>query len=117
MPSGDAELDALLGRRAGARHQRLAHRRGRVWGSPHIALTYAIAAAGRNEHSAIFAFDEGRGIVNARAKTLGLPLEAAMASGYIGIQQIDPTELSPGELTNLVRTESGGRQGWHCDYR
>jgi circadian clock protein KaiC len=43
--------------------------------------------------------------MNARAKTLGLPLEAAVASGYIGIQQIDPAELSPGEFANRVRRE------------
>jgi circadian clock protein KaiC len=32
-------------------------------------------------------------------------LEAAIASGHIVIQQIDPAELSPGEFANLVRKE------------
>jgi circadian clock protein KaiC len=74
-------------------------------GKSSIALTYAIAAAARNEYSVIFAFDEGQGTMNARAKTLGLPLEAAIASGHIVIRQIDPAELSPGEFANLVRKE------------
>ncbi|MBV9726637.1 MAG: circadian clock protein KaiC [Gammaproteobacteria bacterium] len=104
VPSGNAELDALLGGGL-ERGTNALLIGGAGLGKSSIALTYAIAAAGRNEHSAIFAFDEGRGTVNARAKTLGLPLEAAMASGYIGIQQIDPAELSPGEFANLVRTE------------
>jgi circadian clock protein KaiC len=66
-------------------------------------LTYAIAAYQRGEPSVIFAFDEGRGTMNARARTLGLPLEDAVASGAIQIEQIDPAELSPGEFAHLVR--------------
>jgi circadian clock protein KaiC len=72
-------------------------------GKSSIALTYAIAAAARGEQSIIFAFDEGRGTVDARARTLGLPLEAALESGSIIIQQIDPAELAPGEFAERVR--------------
>jgi circadian clock protein KaiC len=72
-------------------------------GKSSIALTYAIAAYQRGEHSVIFAFDEGRGTMNARARTLGLPLEDAVAGGAIQIEQIDPAELSPGEFAHLVR--------------
>ena len=74
VSSGNAELDALLG--GGLERGTNALLIGAAGvGKSSLALTYAIAAAARNEHSAIFAFDEGRGTMSARAKTLGLPLE------------------------------------------
>jgi circadian clock protein KaiC len=72
-------------------------------GKSSLALTYAIAAAARGEHSVIFAFDEGRGTMTARAKTLGLPLQERLDSGMIGVQQIDPAEMAPGEFADAVR--------------
>jgi circadian clock protein KaiC len=72
-------------------------------GKSSVALSYAIAAAGRGEHAVYYAFDEGRGTLEARARTLGLPLDAALASGHVRLQQIDPAELSPGEFTANVR--------------
>ena len=68
-----------------------------------MALTYAIAAASRNERSALFAFDEGRGTMSARAKTLGLPLQEGLDKGLIDFQQIDPAEMAPGEFADAVR--------------
>jgi circadian clock protein KaiC len=103
VPSGNAELDLLLG--GGLERGTNALLIGAAGvGKSSIALTYAIAAAARGEHSAIFAFDEGTGTMRARAKTLGLPLQAAVDSGHIRIRQIDPAELSPGEFASLVRT-------------
>ena len=102
VPSGNTELDLLLG--GGLERGTNALLIGAAGvGKSSIALTYAIAAAARGEHAVVFAFDEGRGTMNARAKTLGLPLEAAVAAGIISIQQIDPAELSPGEFAHLVR--------------
>jgi circadian clock protein KaiC len=72
-------------------------------GKSSVALTYAIAAAGRGEHSAIFSFDEGRGTLIARARSLKLPLEPAIETDLIRYQQIDPAEMSPGEFASLVR--------------
>ena len=57
----------------------------------------------RQERSAIFAFDEGRGTMSARAATLGLPLADCIANGLIDIQQIDPAEMAPGEFASAVR--------------
>ncbi len=102
VPSGNAELDTLLG--GGLERGTNALLIGAAGvGKSSIALTYAIAAAERDEHSVIFAFDEGKGTMNARAKTLGLPLQAAVEGGAIRIEQIDPAELSPGEFADLVR--------------
>lgn len=101
-PSGNAELDKLLG--GGLERGTNALLIGSAGvGKSSLALTYAIAAADRGEHSVFFAFDEGRGTVEARARTLGLPLNKHLESGLIRFQQIDPAELSPGEFAANVR--------------
>ncbi|HLY04753.1 MAG TPA: ATPase domain-containing protein [Rhizomicrobium sp.] len=101
-PSGNAELDQLLG--GGLERGTNALLIGAAGvGKSSLALTYVIAAAERGEHAVFFAFDEGRGTVEARARTLGLPLEKHVASGLIRFKQIDPAELSPGEFAADVR--------------
>ncbi|MBV8751858.1 MAG: AAA family ATPase [Hyphomicrobiales bacterium] len=101
-PSGNAELDQLLG--GGLERGTNALLIGGAGvGKSSLALTYAIAAAERGEHAVFFAFDEGRGTLEARARTLGLPLEKHVESGLIRFQQIDPAELSPGEFAAGVR--------------
>jgi circadian clock protein KaiC len=100
--SGNSELDHLLG--GGLERGTNALLIGAAGvGKSSIALSYAIAAAERGEHAVFFAFDEGRGTLAARARTLGLPLESALASGLIHYRQIDPAELSPGEFAAIVR--------------
>src|SRR4051812_20113653 len=101
-PSGNAELDKLLG--GGLERGTNALLIGAAGvGKSSLALTYAIAAAERGEHAVFFAFDEGRGTVEARARALGLPLEQHMTSGLIRFRQIDPAEMSPGEFGANVR--------------
>jgi len=100
--SGNAELDQLLG--GGLERGTNALLIGAAGvGKSSLALTYALAAADRREHAVFFAFDEGRGTVEARAKTLGLPLQQKLDAGLIRFQQIDPAELSPGEFAANVR--------------
>jgi circadian clock protein KaiC len=106
-PSGNAELDQLLG--GGLERGTNALLIGSAGvGKSSLALTFAIAAAERGEHSVFFAFDEGRGTVEARARTIGLPLEKHLASELIRFQQIDPAELSPGEFAASVRRSVEG---------
>ena len=101
-PSGSGELDQLLG--GGLERGTNALLIGSAGvGKSSVALTYAIAAAERGEHAVFFAFDEGRGTVEARARTLGLDLDKHIESGHIRFQQIDPAELSPGEFAANVR--------------
>ncbi|NPV23510.1 ATPase domain-containing protein [Bradyrhizobium aeschynomenes] len=102
VSSGNAELDQMLG--GGLERGTNALLIGSAGvGKSSVALTYAIAAADRGERAVFFAFDEGRGTVEARARTLGLSLERHMKSGLIRLQQIDPSELSPGEFGANVR--------------
>jgi len=108
-PSGNADLDNMLG--GGLERGTNALLIGAAGvGKSSLALTYAIASAQRGEHAVFFAFDEGRGTVEARARTLGLPLQEHLDSGAIRFQQIDPAELSPGEFAASVRrsVEVGG---------
>jgi circadian clock protein KaiC len=101
-PSGSVELDKLLG--GGLERGTNALLIGAAGvGKSSLALTYAVAAAKRGEFSVVFAFDEGRGTIDARARTLGLPLEAMIDAGLIRVQQIDPAEVSPGAFAHLVR--------------
>ncbi|WP_158915860.1 ATPase domain-containing protein [Caulobacter sp. S45] len=103
VPSGNLELDTLLG--GGLERGTNALLIGAAGvGKSSLALTYAVAAADRGERTFIFAFDEGRGTMGARARTLGLPLQAATDKGLITVEQIDPAELSPGEFADRVRT-------------
>jgi circadian clock protein KaiC len=100
--SGIAELDQMLG--GGLERGTNALFLGAAGvGKSSLALTYALAAADRGEHAVIYAFDEGRGTLQARAKTLGLDLQKHLQSGMIRLQQIDPAELSPGEFTANVQ--------------
>jgi circadian clock protein KaiC len=100
--SGNAELDRLLG--GGLERGTNALLIGSAGvGKSSLALSYAIAAAQRGEHAIFFAFDEGRGTLDARARTLGLPLQAALDAGLIHYRQIDPAELSPGEFAANIR--------------
>ena len=101
-PSGNAGLDELLG--GGLERGTNALLIGAAGvGKSSVALTYAISAAERGERATIFAFDEGWGTLVARARSLGLPLENAIATNLIRFQQIDPAEMSPGEFAALVR--------------
>jgi circadian clock protein KaiC len=107
--SGNPDLDSLLGNGLERGTNTLLLGAAGV-GKSSLALTFAIAAAQRGEHTVFFAFDEGRGTFEARARTMGLPLDEALGSGHIRFQQIDPAELSPGEFAANVR-ESVERDG------
>ena len=109
VASGNAALDKLLGGGLERGTNVLLLGAAGV-GKSSLALTYAIAAAERGEPSVFFAFDEGRGTVEARARTLGLPLEEKIKDGLIRFQQIDPAEMSPGQFASNVRrsVEVGG---------
>ena len=72
-------------------------------GKSTIAVQYAVAAAERGEHAAIFAFDESMATLEARTEALGIRFKEGTEKGQVKVQQIDPAELSPGEFTYLVR--------------
>jgi circadian clock protein KaiC len=72
-------------------------------GKSTLALQYARQMAANGERSALFAFDETRGVMLARAKAMGMHLEPDMKRGLISLQQVDPAEVSPGEFASRIR--------------
>ncbi|KQV38911.1 MULTISPECIES: ATPase domain-containing protein [unclassified Rhizobium] len=101
-PSGNAELDEMLG--GGLERGTNALFLGAAGvGKSSLALSFALAAADRGEHAVVYAFDEGRGTLQARAKNLGFDLKSRLDSGLIRLQQIDPAEMSPGEFAANVQ--------------
>jgi circadian clock protein KaiC len=72
-------------------------------GKSTLALHFAVAAARRGEKSLCFTFDESMNVLLARTRGLKLGLEEFIENGLIRIVQVDPAELSPGELAFRVQ--------------
>ena len=102
VPSGSAELDALLGG-GPLRGTSLLLMGPSGSGKSSVATRYAMAAAERGERAAIYAFDESAAMLHARSESLGMKLAPQVARGLLSLQQIDPAELSPGEFSHRVR--------------
>jgi circadian clock protein KaiC len=73
-------------------------------GKSTLSMCFAVAAAERGEHVLFYTFDETLATLVSRAEQLGLRLGPHVASKRIKIQQIDPAEISPGELTYRIRS-------------
>ena len=102
VSSGVPALDALLGG-GPDRGSSLLFMGPAGCGKSAIAAQYSVAAAGRGERVAAFAFDEGVSMYLARARSLGMGVEEHLRSGRLTVQQVDPAELSPGEFAQAVR--------------
>jgi circadian clock protein KaiC len=72
-------------------------------GKSTLAVQYAVAAAARGDHAAIFAFDESLATLDARTAALGIKFKEGTEAGQVKLHQIDPAELSPGEFASLVQ--------------
>ena len=78
-------------------------------GKSSLALQYAVHMANQGERSVIFTFDETRSLMLTRAKALGFELRKGIDSGVIGVHQVDPAELSPGEFAvRIVQAVDAG---------
>jgi circadian clock protein KaiC len=102
LPSGIEALDALLGGGLEKGTSTL------FVGAPgtgksSVAVRFAIAAAERGETAALFVFDESVNTLRTRSAGLGMALDPHLQSGRIRIKQVDPAELSPGELVHEIR--------------
>ena len=102
VPSGVASLDALLGGGVDRGTTTL------LVGPPGtgkstVALQFASAAAARGGHAAVFSFEETRGILLARAASLGMVVQEGSGPGQVSVREIDPAEITPGEFASTVR--------------
>ena len=100
-PSGNAEVDTLLGGGLDAGTCTLMLGPAGV-GKTVLTTEFALASARRDERAMIFLFDERVRSFLTRARGLDMGLDAEIESGRFAIQQIDPTEMSPGEFADRV---------------
>lgn len=100
--SGIKELDALLG-------GGLDRGTGNMFmgppgtGKSTMAIKFALAAAKRGERVCFYIFDETKATLVARAKQLEMDIQPYIKSGVIKVNQVDPAEISPGELVHRIR--------------
>jgi circadian clock protein KaiC len=107
VPSGVAALDELLG--GGIDRGTATLLMGPAGsGKSTIASQYAVQAARRGAHAAIFTFEESRSLLLDRLKGLGLGVEGLDSN--LMVRQIDPAEVLPSQFVNIVRqaVEEGG---------
>jgi circadian clock protein KaiC len=102
LPSGIAALDQLLGGGVTSGSSTLLVGPAGT-GKSLLALQYLAAAVARGERGALFVFDEELGLLIARAKGLGIDLDAMRKAKKLIIEQMDAAELSPGEFSHRVR--------------
>jgi circadian clock protein KaiC len=102
VASGIASLDALLG--GGPDRGTSTLLLGPAGsGKSTLAMQYAVAAANRGEHGAVFLFDESPVTLKARMEGIGTPYREGSNPGEIEVEQIDPGEISPGEFAYRIR--------------
>lgn len=71
-------------------------------GKSTLTAQYVSAAVEQGERASIYTFDESPESWIGRSQRLGLKLADHVASGRVTIRQVDPAELSPGELADDI---------------
>jgi len=101
LPSGVPELDAMTG---GGLEEGMSTLISGPAGSGKstLAAQFVHAATARGVACAIFLFEEARNNFLNRADSVGMRLNAALSSGLLSVQQVDPAELTPGEFAHAV---------------
>jgi circadian clock protein KaiC len=102
ISSGVAGLDAVLGGGVESGTSLMILGPAGV-GKSTMAAQFAAAAAERGERSIVYSFEESPKVWMERAERLGMGLARHHAAGTIACRQIDPAELTPGELADDVR--------------
>jgi len=72
-------------------------------GKSTLSLRYAYEAMRKGEKALVISFDETSGIFARRAEGLGMDIAPFEKNGQFTYRQVDPAELSPGELTGIIR--------------
>jgi circadian clock protein KaiC len=76
-------------------------------GKSTLAAQFVKAAADRGERGAMFLFDESPQTLLSRCRELQIDLEPFLEAGSLSIHQVDPAELTPGELIHSIRLAVG----------
>jgi circadian clock protein KaiC len=72
-------------------------------GKSTLVLQYVHTALHRGEKALIISFDETERVFQRRAAGLGMDVSDFQASQQLHFRQVDPAELSPGELSGIIR--------------
>ena len=103
IESGSLRLDALLGGGITAGTSLLITGAAGT-GKSVLCTQYAHAAVKRGERVLFYLFDERLATFKLRTRALGMDIDGALDDGQVHIQQVEPTELSPGEFASQVVT-------------
>ena len=103
IASGSSRLDALLGGGITAGTSLLITGAAGT-GKSVLCTQFAHAAVNRGERVLFYLFDERLATFKLRTRALGMDIDGALDDGQFHIQQIEPTELSPGEFASQVVT-------------
>lgn len=102
LPTASPELNALLG--GGVERGSSVLLLGPAGtGKSLLALTFIKTAVARGERAAMFVFDEEIDLLVQRALGLDIDLTAMVEAGVLVLEQVDATELTPGEFSSRVR--------------
>ena len=102
LASGIGEMDALLG--GGLERGTSTLIVGAAGtGKSTLAAQFVASAAGRGQRAAMFIFDENIHTLFSRTAGLGIELQKHVDDGQVKLRQVDPAELSPGELAHEIR--------------
>jgi circadian clock protein KaiC len=103
-PSGIGELDTLVG--GGLDYGTTTLVIGPSGsGKSTLALQYLRRAMEGDEKALVITFDETERIFMRRASGLGVDIASFRERGLLALRQVDPAELSPGELAATVRNQ------------
>jgi circadian clock protein KaiC len=101
-PSDLPELDRLLG--GGVREGTSTLIAGATGtGKSTLAAQFCVAAANRGRRAAMYLFDERPDTLLLRCRSLNVDLQAQVEAGAVELRQVDPAELTPGELVYAMR--------------
>jgi circadian clock protein KaiC len=104
VPSGIEELDTLLGGGLSTGTSTLILGPAGV-GKTILATKYASRLGHAGGRSAIYLFDERRSTFLHRSRGLGLHLDALADSGVATVRQVDPGQISAGEMAADIRRQ------------
>ncbi len=74
-------------------------------GKSTLTMQYIFAGLQRGERALFVSFDETQRVFHRRCAGLGMDVTPFEESGLFTFRQVDPAELSPGELSALVRDQ------------
>ncbi len=103
IASGIAALDTMLG--GGLERGTSTLIQGAAGtGKSTLASLFAASIAAQGGRAAMFIFDESANTLFSRTEGLNIPLKEHVDAGRVRVRQIDPAELSPGELAQSIRS-------------